>query len=611
MNRDTESETNNREYKYTLNSFTVEDNIDVNVGAGASVEEDVVVSEPIIRLTNQLIRRLDNSRDKRGARAYYYLGYMDDGFALGLTRDEMDKSLKNLAYICHQAKSQIRRVKESKITIMGESHDEIVDTFLYKSMSQTDRRCLNASRESDDNLIGFERFVAEVVIQKLPPDGYTEVRIAMMGNVDAGKSTLTGCLSQGKLDDGRGIIRTSVLTHPHEIKTGRTSYISQAIIGYDNEGKSVNRKLAKYRLPKWEDIIRLSSKVVHLFDLAGHEAYLKTTSKGLNSYRTDCNLILVSAHNGRKMTQMTREHLNMAILMGSRFSIVITKIDTAPVEKLKATIETVKTFLKKRHFNPIKIKTNEEATEAIEHLKSRVIPIFQVSNVTGEGLEQLETFLVNCKSRKDFHKYNKKPVQFQVHERYLVTGVGLVVGGMLFSGSISIGQKLNLGPDRNGNFRKVKIRSIHRNRVSVNTVEPGVFACLALAGVSDKELPRSAFLIDDVFKSNIYWTFPATIYIGESKRSCHISEGYETVCQIGHVRTTCRLEKIVNIEHRRHLADSKSNSKILGVGDSARVIFRSLYRPLLITGEKCAFLFHEGPTIGQGLITLDTDSTDI
>ena len=36
------------------------------------------------------------------------------------------------------------------------------------------------------------------------------VRIATMGNVDAGKSTLVGVLTSGRLDDGRGLARARV-----------------------------------------------------------------------------------------------------------------------------------------------------------------------------------------------------------------------------------------------------------------------------------------------------------------------------------------------------------------------------------------------------------------
>ena len=44
-----------------------------------------------------------------------------------------------------------------------------------------------------------------------------EIRIGVIGNVDSGKSTLVSVLSNGKLDDGRGLARRLILKHPPEV----------------------------------------------------------------------------------------------------------------------------------------------------------------------------------------------------------------------------------------------------------------------------------------------------------------------------------------------------------------------------------------------------------
>lgn len=56
------------------------------------------------------------------------------------------------------------------------------------------------------------------------PDNY--IRIALVGNVDSGKSTLVGVLTKGLLDNGRGSSREKVFNYPHENVTGRTSSIA-------------------------------------------------------------------------------------------------------------------------------------------------------------------------------------------------------------------------------------------------------------------------------------------------------------------------------------------------------------------------------------------------
>ena len=57
-----------------------------------------------------------------------------------------------------------------------------------------------------------------------------EVRYWVIGNVDSGNSTLIGVIVGKELDDGKGKARLTILRHPHEKKTGRTSSISQNFI---------------------------------------------------------------------------------------------------------------------------------------------------------------------------------------------------------------------------------------------------------------------------------------------------------------------------------------------------------------------------------------------
>ena len=66
-----------------------------------------------------------------------------------------------------------------------------------------------------------------------------KIRIAMLGNVDAGKSTMVGILTSapGKLDDGRGAMRANVFNYAHEQKNGRTSSVAHEIMGFADNGE--------------------------------------------------------------------------------------------------------------------------------------------------------------------------------------------------------------------------------------------------------------------------------------------------------------------------------------------------------------------------------------
>ncbi len=97
------------------------------------------------------------------------------------------------------------------------------------------------------------------------------VKIGIIGNVDAGKSTLVSVITKGIADDGNGGARVRVLNYLHEQESGRTSSIGQEILGFTENGKQViperfNQNKNKY----WKEIVNNSFQIVSLVDLCGH-----------------------------------------------------------------------------------------------------------------------------------------------------------------------------------------------------------------------------------------------------------------------------------------------------------------------------------------------------
>ena len=100
---------------------------------------------------------------------------------------------------------------------------------------------------------------------------HKEIRVVTLGNVDSGKSTMLGVLTKGGLDNGRGLARGGVFRHKHELESGRTSAISQQIIGFAPDGGVVNYANPDVREThqlRWDDRVRVS-KVIHFSDLVG------------------------------------------------------------------------------------------------------------------------------------------------------------------------------------------------------------------------------------------------------------------------------------------------------------------------------------------------------
>eukprot|EP00456_Euglypha_rotunda_P048510 TRINITY_DN38883_c0_g1_i1.p1 TRINITY_DN38883_c0_g1~~TRINITY_DN38883_c0_g1_i1.p1 ORF type:complete len:121 (-),score=20.83 TRINITY_DN38883_c0_g1_i1:10-372(-) len=101
----------------------------------------------------------------------------------------------------------------------------------------------------------------------------------------------------------------NVFRHRHEVENGRTSSISRQILGFDNEGNVTNNTNSFGATSGWTEIIEDSSKVLTFVDLAGHEAYLKTTVAGLMGLSPDYGLVVVTAEKG--VTRMMKEHLEI------------------------------------------------------------------------------------------------------------------------------------------------------------------------------------------------------------------------------------------------------------------------------------------------------------
>ena len=72
-----------------------------------------------------------------------------------------------------------------------------------------------------------------------------KIKIAMLGNVDSGKSTLSAILTSapGTLDNGRGEARQRVFNFTHEANNGRTSSIAHEIMGFKADGEQFVTKM--------------------------------------------------------------------------------------------------------------------------------------------------------------------------------------------------------------------------------------------------------------------------------------------------------------------------------------------------------------------------------
>jgi GTPase len=185
---------------------------------------------------------------------------------------------------------------------------------------------------------------------------------------------------------------------------------------------------------------------------------------------------------------MTKEHLGLALALNVPVFVVLTKIDLCPPNVFQETLKVLQKILKSpgcRKLAYLVENHDDVVTCAMNFTSERLCPIFQVSNVTGQNINLLKSFLNLLNTRMENH--SSEPAEFQIDDLYSVPGVGTVVSGTCYKGRIQLNDTLLLGPDLIGQFRPVQIKGIHRKRLPVKECRSAQTASFALKKVTLEE----------------------------------------------------------------------------------------------------------------------------
>ncbi|KAK6015587.1 elongation factor Tu GTP binding domain protein [Ostertagia ostertagi] len=426
----------------------------------------------------------------------------------------------------------------------------------------------------------------EVWIVRDPPkeEDFIEVRVAVVGNVDAGKSTLLGVLTHSALDDGRGLARTKLFRHKHEFESGRTSSVGNDILGFDVHGTVVNKPDPHNNNLDWVQISRDCCKLITFIDLAGHEKYLKTTIFGMTGHMPDYTMLMVGANMG--IIGTTKEHLSLALSLSVPVFIVVTKIDMCPPQILEETMKNIGRLVKSAGARklPVMVRnTNDVVHAAVNFPSKRVCPIFQVSNVEGTNLDLLRQFLNIVPLRRTLCEGD--PAHFQIDDVYWVEGVGTVVSGTVLAGTIKVNDTLLLGPNSVGEFIPLPVKSIHRKRMPVSSVRCGQTASFALRKITKREVRKGMVMVDPRLNPISSMQFEAEILILHHPTT--IKPNYQAMLHIGSIRQTATLVSMTK--------------EVLRTGDRDRVTFRFIRLPEYIR-PGTRMVFREGRTKAVGTV---------
>jgi selenocysteine-specific elongation factor len=243
---------------------------------------------------------------------------------------------------------------------------------------------------------------------------------------------------------------------------GKTALI-QALTGVDTDrlaeerrrGLSIELGFAKLELP--------DGRSLGVVDVPGHERFIRTMVAGATGL--DMFMLVVAADEG--VMPQTREHLEVLDALDVRNGIVaLTKCDRA----------------------------DEDASPLAREEARALLPdaaLIEVSAVTGEGLDDLRASLGELADRVEAESGSSgagpdQPVVLHVDRSFTLRGIGTVVTGTLWSGTVAAGDAVRVLPRQ----LDTRVRRVQVHNRDVERGRAGQRVALNLGGLGVRDVVR-------------------------------------------------------------------------------------------------------------------------
>ena len=204
----------------------------------------------------------------------------------------------------------------------------------------------------------------------------------------------------------------------------------------------------------------VGGRLLSLVDVPGHERFVRTMVAGATGI--DVFLLVVDAGEGARA--QTYEHLAILRLLGvERGVVAVTKADAVSTDRL---------------------------TDAVAEARELVpgAPVIAVSARTGAGLDELRAALAAVAAERP---PGDAPTRLPVDRSFSLAGIGTVVTGTLWSGTIGPGDALRIEPSG----LDVRVRSVEVHDHAVERAEAGGRVAVALPGVERRQVRRGDVLL--------------------------------------------------------------------------------------------------------------------
>ncbi len=223
--------------------------------------------------------------------------------------------------------------------------------------------------------------------------------------------------------------------------------------------------------------------MIGVVDVPGHEKFVKHMVAGAGGI--DLAMLVIAADEG--VMPQTKEHLEVLASLDIASGIIaVTKTDIASEDM----IEIVK----------------DEAVDLVKGTFLDGAPIVETSAKTGDGIEELKkTLLALALEVKE--RDTTGPFRLAVDRVFHIQGIGVVVTGSGYSGTVTVGDSLELLPAK----KSVRVREVQSFGGKRNEGYAGERLAIALQGAKldgvsrgDMLVTPSAFIVSYLFDARMH-----------------------------------------------------------------------------------------------------------
>lgn len=370
------------------------------------------------KLVSQLLWRLNEGKENYGVyEAHYLLGVYDSGKIGNLTKDELNITIHIFKTILHKANAKI---------ILEEFH-EISSSNIYY--------CIIRLKEYEKKI--------------------NEINVMVCGTEQVGKTTLISYLCNSIPDNGDGLIREIIMYHEHEKISGNTTSIKKQILGV-KDSKLINYDYSN----NWEEITKVSDKIVNIYDTPGNKKYLKNILNAICTYSIDIIFFLEDEEKDFS-TQLEYFYLIESYCNFANIDLytIISKRESKNYNNSEINISCIKPELSDMNrLQQILINFNKTKIKQLDKLNLDVI--FRITNVFN---------IPDCDN---------------------------IIEGVQISGDLKLDNYYLIYPDLT--YKPIKIKTIFRKKIASKQLHKNETGSLTFIDNFDKNIIKNCIIVNNI-----------------------------------------------------------------------------------------------------------------